>query len=208
MKTLFAPGCALNSYKPHLIEKVVRFLNDAGLIDGVYNTCCKKSPGVGATVEAPGTLIVCCPGCAHKFSEVFPGVQIVSLWKVLLETDFAFPFPDYHGRRMTIHDSCHARHRNSSEMQDSARELCRRMNIELVEPPLTRDNSPCCGGCHADFETRCRAALERAAQLPEKDVVVYCTGCTRSFSVTTAVPHHLLDLLFEEKTEGLYPPKP
>lgn len=73
MKTLFAPGCALNSYKPHLIEKVVRFLMEAGLIDGVYNTCCKKSSGVGITgealsdepgVEAPGALIVCCPGCA------------------------------------------------------------------------------------------------------------------------------------------------
>ncbi len=202
MITLFAPGCALNNYKPQLISRIARFLQDASLIDGVYLTCCKKEQ----TVADPARLIVCCPGCAHKFSELFPSAQIVSLWNVLSDTDF--PFPDYRGQRMTIHDSCRTRNRNSSEMQDSARQLCRRMNIEITEPALTRDSAPCCGGSTGDYRTRLRTAMERAAQLPEKDVVVYCTGCTRSFSVTPVKPHHLLDLLFEEKTEGLYPPKP
>ena len=35
MKTLFAPGCALNKYKPELISKITRFLTDASIIDGV-----------------------------------------------------------------------------------------------------------------------------------------------------------------------------
>ena len=50
-------------------------------------------------------------------------------------------------------------------------------------------------------------AMRRAAEFSEKNVVVYCTGCTRSFSITDVAPRHLLDLLFEEPTEGLYPPK-
>ena len=50
-------------------------------------------------------------------------------------------------------------------------------------------------------------ACERAREFPEKNVVVYCTGCVRSFSVTEVSPRHLLDLLFEQPTEGLYPPK-
>lgn len=202
MKTFFAPGCALNSYKPHLISKTARFLQDASVSDGLYLTCCKALQ----TISGPVRLIVCCPGCAHKFGQMFPDSEIVSLWKVLCDTDF--PFPDYRGRRMTIHDSCSTRHRNSREMQDSARHLCRLMNIEIVEPELTGDESPCCGGSSADYETRRRMALERAAQFPEKDVVLYCTGCTRSFSITSAVPHHLLDLLYEEETKGLYPPQP
>ena len=201
MKTVFAPGCALNKYKPELISEITRFLTDASIIDGVYLTCCKSEE----TIEGDVTLIVCCPGCSHKFETRYPNARILSLWKVLFETDF--PFPDYQGERMSIHDSCHARQRNSGEMQDSARLLCRKMNIELVEPEHTRDEARCCGGSAADYETRKAMAMRRAAEFSEKNVVVYCTGCTRSFSITDVAPRHLLDLLFEEATEGLYPPK-
>ena len=201
MKTVFAPGCALNKYKPELISEITRFLTDASIIDGVYLTCCKSEE----TIEGDVTLIVCCPGCSHKFETRYPNACVLSLWKVLLDTDF--PFPDYQGERMSIHDSCHARQRNSSEMQDSARLLCRKMNIELVEPENTRDEAGCCGGSAADYETRKAMAMRRAAEFSEKNVVAYCTGCTRSFSITDVAPRHLLDLLFGEATEGLYPPK-
>ena len=162
MKTLFAPGCALNKYKPELISKITRFLTDASIIDGVYLTCCKAED----TIEGDVTLITCCPGCSHKFETRYPDAHIVSLWKVLLDTDF--PFPDYQGERMSIHDSCHARQRNSSEMQDSARLLCRKMNIELNEPEYTRDNARCCGGSAGNYETRKAMALRRAAEFSEK----------------------------------------
>ena len=200
MRKLFAPGCALLHYKPELISKMGQFLLDSSVIDGLCQICCKS----GAGFEEPVALITCCPGCSHMFKTHDPNVSVLSLWKLLTET--GFPFPDYHGERMSIHDSCHARHRNSSEMQDSARQLCRRMNIELIEPEYTRDDARCCGGSAPDFETRKNMAIKRAMEFPVKDVVVYCTGCTRSFSITEVAPRHLLDLLFEEPTEGLYPP--
>ena len=201
MKTLFAPGCALSKYKPELISSISRFLLDASIIDAVYQPCCKAEQ----KIEEPIMLITCCPGCSHKFETHIPNAKILSLWNVLLVTDF--PFPDYQGARMSIHDSCHARHRNSSEMQDSVRQLCRKMNIELVEPEYTRDHARCCGGSAGDYETRKKLALRRALEFPENNVVVYCTGCVRSFSITHIAPRHVLDLLFSEPTEGLYPPK-
>lgn len=201
MKTLFAPGCALNKYKPALISKISQFLLNTSIIDGVYLTCCKSS----LPTKEPVTLITCCPGCSSKFEILSPNIHILSLWNVLLDT--SFPFPDYQKERMSIHDSCHARHRNSSEMQDSARLLCRKMNIELIEPEYTKDHARCCGGCACDYESRKEMANLRAREFPENQVVVYCTGCVRSFSITDAAPRHLLDLLFSEPTEGLYPPK-
>ena len=201
MKTLFAPGCALRKYKPELIERVNSFLSEAGLIDGMYLTCCKAEERLIEDV----TLITCCPGCSHKFEAMYPNSQVISLWKVLLST--SFPFPNYHGQKMSIHDSCHARNRNSSEMQVSSRLLCERMCITLVEPTCTRDEARCCGGSlGTDFVKRKEMAISRAKEFSEKDVVVYCTGCVRSFSVTDVAPRHLLDLLFEEPTRGLYPP--
>ena len=200
MKTLFAPGCALNQYKPELISKLSRFLMDASIIDDVYLTCCKNEQ----KINEPVTLITCCPGCSYKFEKTYPHAQVISLWNVLIHTDF--PFPNYQGQQMSIHDSCHARHRNSSEMQNSVRLLCQKMNIGLLEPEYTKDHSRCCGGCSPDYETRKEMAIRRAGEFPEKNVVVYCTGCTRSFSITNVKPRHIVDLLFSEPTEGLYPP--
>ncbi len=196
MRTMLASGCTLRAYKPNLISKMTEFLMDSGIIDGTYEVCCK----LNHSIDENTSIIVCCPGCSHMF-EIIPGVHVVSLWKVLLNSNF--PLPDYKYSKMTIHDSCHARERNSSEMQNSVRELCRRMNIELIEPEQTRDDTPCCGGCAKEYKTRVKMANQRAESLPLKDVIVYCTGCTRSFSVSAARPHHMLDLLFNESTEGL-----
>lgn len=197
MKTVFAPGCALNAYKPDTIETIRVFLQERDLIDEMNLTCCKSSQESGEEM----TIIDCCPGCGHKFQGLYPNAKVVSLWQVLLETDF--PFPNYHGTRMSIHDSCSARNRDSLEMQESARALCQRMNITLVEPLYTRETSHCCGGSAPVLEDRIRMAHARAAEFPEENVVVYCTGCTRSLSITNKQPRHLLDLLFGEPTQGL-----
>lgn len=196
MKTLFASGCALRAYKPELIDKLTKFLSERKIINGTYNICCKSNQVIEENIQ----VITCCPGCSHQFSSR-PNVHVISLWKVLLNTDF--PLPDYHGREMTIHDACRARERNSSEMQDSVRELCKKMNILLIEPKLTRDKTPCCGGCSKNVEVRKHMAAKRAEVLPVKDVVLYCTGCVRSFSVTEVQPYHMLDLIFNEMTKGL-----
>lgn len=196
MKKLFAPGCTLKSYKPELIAAMTGFLQSRNIIDGVYPVCCKA----GQPMQEDTLIINCCPGCNRQFS-TDSHVQVVSLWRVLLHTDF--PFPDYHGKQMTIHDACHARGRNASEMQESVRKLCAKMNISLIEPALTRDETPCCGGCAKSIETRKQMACSRCESLPLDDVVLYCTGCVRSFSVTKATPHHLLDLIYHEPTEGL-----
>ena len=172
------------------------FLTESGLADGIFEPCCKSD----FSVSEETVLIDCCPGCRHLF-ESCPHIHPVSLWKILPDTQF--PFPDYHGRKMTIHDSCHARGRYSAEMQDAARILCEKMHIRLLEPESTGNETHCCGGCETDHTVRRQRAARRAAELPLKDVVLYCTGCVRSFSVTEACPHHLLDLLFGEPTEGL-----
>ena len=196
-QTLFAPGCALMGYKPELIDRMTAFLMESGIISGTYLPCCKSAH----PLHGPITLITCCPGCDHAFSTYHSNVLTVPLWKVLPDTDF--PFPDYHHAKMSIHDSCHNRDRNSSAMQAASRSLCRKMNIDLIEPLQTLDIARCCGGCAKNLEERKAMAHRRAEDFPADDVVVYCTGCTRSLSITSVHPHHLLDLLYGETTEGL-----
>jgi len=194
---LFAPGCALMNYKPHLIDRMTAFLTEAGIVSGTYLPCCKGAP----SVSSPVTLITCCPGCDHVFNAYHTGISTSSLWKVLIDTDF--PFPDYHHEKMSIHDSCHSRNRHSSEMQAAVRVLCKKMNIDLAEPAYTMDEAKCCGGCAMNPDERRAMARSRAEDFPSDNVVVYCTGCTRSLSITGVHPRHILDLLYREPTEGL-----
>ena len=77
------------------------------------------------------------------------------------------------------------------------------INQNFIEPFLTKDEAPYCGGCAKSIETRKQMAFNRCESLPLDDVVLYCTGCVRSFSETKAIPHHLLDLIYNEPTEGL-----
>ena len=100
----------MSRYKPGSIEKIGLFLMQRGIIDAFHTTCCKESRGSDERM----TLIVCCPGCSHMFKSLYPKAAVVSLWKVLADTDF--PFPDYRGEKMSIHDSCRARQRYSAEM--------------------------------------------------------------------------------------------
>jgi len=195
--TLFAPGCALMNYKPKLIDRMTTFLMNAGIVSGIYLPCCKDAQAICG----PVTLITCCPGCDHAFSVYHDGISTSSLWKVLIDTDF--PFPDYHHQKMSIHDSCHSRNRYSSEMQEAVRALCGKMNIDLAEPACTMDRTRCCGGCLSNLDERRAMARTRAKDFPSDNVVVYCTGCTRSLSTTNVRPRHILDLLYEEPTEGL-----
>ena len=84
MKILFAPGCALRVYKPELVDDLTKFLSENNIIDGTYDICCKSD----WTIEEDVQIIDCCPGCSHQFSSR-SNVHVISLWKVLLNTDFS-----------------------------------------------------------------------------------------------------------------------
>ncbi len=197
MKTIYAPGCGLIAYKPKLVEKLEYFLVKEGLIDGMHLTCCHFDP----EAEEETVIVNNCPGCDRRFRNLYENVSTVPLWKVLADSDF--PFPDYGGQTMSIHDACPVK--GVPEVHDSVRELCKKMNINIVEPEFNRENSHCCGGQNADvggpIEITREMANARAAEMPCEDVVVYCAGCANNLSLADGIkPRYLIDLLFEEET--------
>lgn len=203
MPTYFAPGCGYRGYQPERVEKMAEFLRSRGLIDGVHTTCCHFD--LNAT--EPTTVINICPGCDRRFRTLYENVTTVSLWEVLLDTDY--PFPDYHGMKMSVHDACPTR--NQPQIHEAVRAVLRRMNIEIVEAERSRENSRCCGSSYFDdngcsAEEAVERAQERVSDFPCEDVAVYCVGCGRYLRLGGAKPHHLMDLLLSEPTT--IPPKP
>ncbi|MBN2560028.1 MAG: (Fe-S)-binding protein [Phycisphaerae bacterium] len=196
MNRLFAPGCALMIYKPHLAARLHDILREHfGHIDMLL-TCCRHVPPLTSGSE----VINICPGCDRRYRENYPDASTISLWEVIAEHSF-FAFPDYEGREMTIIDACPTR--DQPRVHNAVRRLVRRMNITLVEPLHTRTKSTCCGdSLWGNVPTECvvRQMKKKASTMPVEDVVVYCVSCSKAMFVGGRRPRYLIDLLFDEDT--------
>lgn len=193
MKTYFAPGCGLLDESPENVQKILAFLKEKGLVDDLWTTCCKAT----TDQEEETLLINACSGCDRRWRTLYNNVRTVSLWEVLLENDY--PFPDHSGMKVSVHDACQTR--NQPQIQDALRECLDRMNIEVVEAELSRENARCCGrvydkaGFEKDFSER--MVRDRINDFPCEDIVVHCVGCESYFQLYTDKVHHLANLICE-----------
>lgn len=195
-KRVFAPGCALMIDRPELAEKLHLILNEnLGEMEKLM-TCCHHNPQFKAETE----VINVCPGCDKRFENDYQNCSTISLWEILAESDF-FPFPNYHGKRMTIHDACPIR--GKEKVHYAIRTLLHKMNIQLAEPKNTGTKSICCGDSFYGLipkEKVKELMKKRADEMPSDDVVVYCVSCIKSMFIGGKTPHYLIDLLFENQT--------
>jgi Fe-S oxidoreductase len=203
MERVYAPGCALMVYKPHLAESVLAHLTAHEDVSAQHLTCCRHEPGLRAGTQVINT----CAGCDRRYRGLYEGVSTVSLWEVLAESD-TFPFPDYGGAEMSVHDACPTR--TEARVHVAVRRLLERMNVRVVEPERTRGSAVCCGD---DFfgkmpvdQVKERMRL-RAGSMPREDVVVYCVSCVKAMHIGGKRPRYLVDLLFGEETgPGVFEP--
>lgn len=196
-KTVYNPGCALCIYKPETVDKVLQWLNRNYGDIGRHETCCRHQPNL-----PEGTRVInTCAGCDRRFGSLYEGITTISLWEIITQVE-SFPYPDYHGVQMTIHDACPVR--SKPQVHEAVRTLLRRMNIEIVESPYHGTASKCCGD---DFYPSLpadevnRKMKERTQSMPVDDVCVYCVSCIKAMHIGGKKPRYLLDLLFEEKTD-------
>jgi hypothetical protein len=196
MKYLFAPGCALILYKPHLVEKIRKFLNIHYGDMELLLTCCRHTPQI-----APDTQVInVCPGCDRRYRENYDSPSTISLWELLLENP-SFVFPNYESQQMTILDACPTR--DQDRIHNAVRALADKMNISVVEPTKTRRNSTCCGDTFfgkLPTEEVISKMKAKAFEMPVEDIIVYCVSCTQSMFIGKKCPRYLIDLLFAEGT--------
>ncbi|MCX6286929.1 MAG: (Fe-S)-binding protein [Bacteroidetes bacterium] len=195
-KRAFAPGCALMLYKPLLAKRVHKTVNELLGEMELYSVCCRHEPGPQELTE----IINICPGCDKRFRNNYPNTTSISLWEILAESG-DFKFPDYHGRRMAIHDACPTR--DQDRVHNAIRSLLKKMNITVTESKKTRTKSVCCGDSFyglIPLEDMKELMRKRAQEMPEEEVVVYCVSCVNSMLIGGRKPRYLVDLLFGEDT--------
>jgi len=202
MKKVYSPGCALLIYKPRLAENILEFLNQELHVPGHY-ICCRHDPKLDSGTQ----IINTCAGCDRRYRELYEGISTVSLWEILAESE-DFPFPNYNGMEMTIHDACPTR--SEERVHIAIRKLLERMNIKIIEPKNTRTKAVCCGDSFYGIlsVTQVKEQMKkRSNELPCENVVVYCVSCIKAFHIGGKKPRYIIDLMFGEETEiGTFEP--
>lgn len=193
----FNPGCALSLYKPEKEEQILSYLREHFPSVELHKICCRHDPGL-----PEGSVIInVCAGCDRRFSSLYKGISTVSLWEVLDELN-DFPFPDYHGAQMSVHDACPVR--NKPAVHKAVRSLLKKMHIEVVETAAHGTKSVCCGDSlypACSMKQIHEAMKKRADSMPCEDVAVYCVSCIKAVEIGGKTPRHLVDLLFGEETQ-------
>ena len=194
---VYAPGCALMSYKPHLAEKLKTWAESKfGPMDTLL-TCCFRSP----ELEAGTCIVTPCATCTGQYLKNNPDATSLFLLTTIAESN-DFPFPDYKGMKMSIQDTCAAR--SKPEYLATIRTLLQRMNIELVEPEKSGKRARCCGQVFygkVPTEKVEEQMRKRADEMPCGEVVTYCASCIMAMTVGGKHPRYILVLLFGEGTD-------
>lgn len=171
----------------------------------------------------PGDTVYClCHNCSAIVEETRPGVNILSLWELILSDD-GFAYPDYRGETVTVQDCWRSRDRRGE--QDAVRELLRRMNFDVRETPDNREETDFCGVSlyrpspkrnlemaprrfvqNAAGKFVPRSKEEQAALMREycrrfngEKVAAYCHYCLEGLLLGGANARHLASLLFERE---------
>ena len=203
MKQVYAPGCALMIYKPALAKKILELLNQDLNVITEHLICCRHEPNL----ESGTRVINTCAGCDRRYRELYEGISTISLWEILAESE-TFPFPDYNGMEMSIHDACPTR--TEERVHSSIRKLLERMNIRIIEPKHTRTKAVCCGDSFYGIlplpEIK-EQMKKRADEMPCDNVVVYCVSCIKAMYIGGKKPRYIIDLLYRQTTGiGIFEP--
>jgi Fe-S oxidoreductase len=196
MKQIYAPGCALMIYKPELAQKILEFLNKNLNDIPEHLICCRHEPNL----EKGTQVINTCAGCDRRYRELYEGIATISLWEIFAESK-TFPFPDYNGVEMTIHDACPTR--TEERVHSAIRKLLEKMNISIIEPKNTGTKAVCCGDSFygvLPIEQIKIQMEKRSNEMPCNNVVVYCVSCIKAMFIGGKKPRYIIDLLFGETT--------
>lgn len=197
VKTYFNPGCALSIYKPEMENKIITFLNENYGEVQLHKICCHHNP----QLEAGSLIINVCAGCDRRFRSLYDGISTISLWEVL-DSVGTFPYPDYKGLKMSVHDACPVREK--PQVHKAVRNLLDKMNIDVVETEFCGTHSICCGDSFypkLPIEQVHQQMKKRADSMTCNEVCVYCVSCIKSMYIGGKTPRHLIDLLMGETTE-------
>ena len=210
---VFFPGCALLTYDPALLQRLMTLLRreepDLALAAG----CCgqptkylEPAHFASRTGKLRRLLVqngvqriyTACPNCTRLLSDL-GCARIIPVWETLNRIAAPEDLQDQHGEAFALHDPCPVRHDRAQ--QDAVRGLLQKARVTVAEFPNCREQTRCCGNiAMLRAIDPAKSAAMRTGRLgeipPNLPVTSYCAGCVDAFSSEGRETAHLVELLF------------
>lgn len=217
-KRFFFPGCNLSGYSPDLVAKTYEYVRTKLPGTGIMLGCCGgPSHDIGdesrfANIMGQVTsnmqkfgaseLIVCCPHCYHIFKDNAQHIKLISIYEIINKHGLPQNIAIGGSKTFAIHDSCQTRY--ESKLQNTVRELIRKLGYKVEEMEYSKDKTRCCGmggmAGYIDLPLVSKIINRRAKETPF-DIVTYCASCREAFALVKKPSLHILDLIFNPDWE-------
>jgi Fe-S oxidoreductase len=153
-------------------------------------------------------VITACSTCQSLFREHLPGMEAVSLWKVVEECGLPIESWTTAGTTVAIADPCITRH--DRETQGNVRRILHSIGMTVAELPLSGDKPECCGYGGLMFSanpTLARDVITRRISEEDSpaglhDYLAYCAMCRDHLAAGGKRVSHLIELLFPTVAGG------
>ena len=211
---LYFPSCQLCATSPGEVITSYHYLRErlSGGV-GIMLGCC-GAPAYWAGREelfreTIGTLrsqweqmgnprvITACATCQSLFTEHLPGMEPVSLWKIVEEQGLPLETDAAPGATVAIADPCITRH--DREIQGSVRRLVQSLGFSVEELPLSNDKPECCGYGGLMYNANPKLAqdlIDHRSTASPHDYLAYCAMCRDRLAGTGKRSSHLIEHLF------------
>lgn len=210
---VFFPGCALLTYDPALLQRVMHLLRreEPGLAFAAG--CCgqptkylepdrfePRTNKLRSLFRKRGVqrIYTACPNCTRLLSAL-DCARVIPVWETLNRIAAPEDFFNQNGAAFALHDPCPVR--QDLAQQDAVRALLKKANVAVTEFPRNRGETVCCGNIAMLRATDpAKSAAMRTGRLhelpPELRVTSYCAGCVDAFQSEGRDSSHLVELLF------------
>jgi len=214
----FMPGCALASYNPENVSKMIKHLKSVYPDLSVIQKCCgKPTQAIGQAdlykeryaslaadikyVEAD-VMIVACQSCMNVLGkdETF---KTKSLWELLPEIGMP---AELVGKAkdsdvvFSVHDSCSVR--TKTGIHSGIRWILDQLGYKHVDPEKSHGTTRCCGFGGMIVPVSPDIALKvmerRVGDFTTDKIVTYCAACRQSMLKAKGEAWHIMDLIFGE----------
>lgn len=190
MPYTYFPGCKYTALSPQTSAKIKDYLQKKEVS---VTGCCRINHKI---LTHEDTALVICPTCYFNLLDTAPQADTISIWEFLAEQD-DFPWPDYHGKEITVQDCIDTR--NHLKWQQAVRTILNRMNLKVVEIEKSYEKADFCNietsKSPEPNEKQMEQLLDHCSQYTTESVVCYCTGCFNSLKIGGIHGIHLMDLI-------------
>jgi glutamate synthase (NADPH/NADH) small chain len=211
---VFFPGCQMAASEPEYVIDAYKYLtqNLKGGVGLIFGCCGAPANWAGRqelfnvnienlrkSLEVMGNpkIILGCSTCYDLFKNNLCQFETKSIWEIYEKYGLPEGTEKFSGKKIAVQDACTSRHH--PVLQESAREVIRKLGLEMEELEFSKQRTKCCGYgglvLYADKSMAKDMIKERISE-SELDYAAYCFMCRDLFKSEGKRIFHIFDFIY------------